>query len=88
MTQQPQRIREDSAQLRVPRNGRTATAKQAVRRTYTVREVAAILGVGRNAIYEQVRMGTIPVLRLGAAGHKIVIPHDAVDRLLHVPPLA
>jgi excisionase family DNA binding protein len=85
MTQQAQRSGDDQSQLRLPRDERLAPANRFVRRTYTVREVAAILGVGRNAIYEQVRAGTIPALRLGAAGHKIVIPHDAVDRLLEAP---
>jgi excisionase family DNA binding protein len=51
-------------------------------------KVAAILGVGRNAIYEQVRAGTIPALRLGSAGHKMVIPHDAIERLLRMPETA
>jgi excisionase family DNA binding protein len=53
-----------------------------VRRTYTVPEAAKILGVGRRSVYELVRVGRLRALRLGAAGHRILIPQDAVDELL------
>jgi excisionase family DNA binding protein len=55
------------------------------RRTYTVREAAKVLGVGRNGVYELVRSGRLGSLRLGAEGHRIVIPRDAVERLLAEP---
>ena len=37
----------------------------AQRQTYTVDEVAEVLGVSRGVAYDQVREGTIPALRLG-----------------------
>ena len=52
------------------------------RRTYKVAEAARILGVGRNGIYDLVRSGRLRALRLGAEGHRIVIPRDAIDELL------
>jgi len=52
------------------------------RRTYNVAEAAAVLGVGRNGVYELVRSGRLRALRLGAEGHRIVIPRDAIDELL------
>ena len=60
-------------------NGQTTPGPS---RTYSVRQAAQVLGVGRNAIYELVRTGQLGALRLGAEGHRIVIPHDAVERLL------
>lgn len=36
-----------------------------MRQTYTVDEVAGVLGVSRGVAYEQVREGVIPSLRLG-----------------------
>lgn len=52
------------------------------RRTYNVAEAARVLGVGRNGVYALVRSGRLRALRLGAEGHRIVIPRDAIDELL------
>jgi excisionase family DNA binding protein len=41
--------------------------------TYTVMEVAALLGIGRGAAYELVRDGTIPALR---CGRRWVVPRS------------
>lgn len=49
------------------------------RQTYTVDEVAIIMGVGRSTIYEAIRRGTIPAIRLG---RRIVVPHSALTALL------
>ena len=49
------------------------------RRTYTVDEVATILGIGRNTAYEVCRNGDIPTIRVGG---RILIPRDAIDDLL------
>ncbi len=49
------------------------------RRTYTVPEVAEILGIGRNTAYEVCRKGEIPTIRIGG---RILIPRDVVDDLL------
>ena len=44
---------------------------QAVRLTITVEEAAAHLGISRNSVYEAVRRGEIPSVRIGG---RIVIP--------------
>ena len=49
------------------------------RATYTVPEVARILGLSRVKAYEEARAGRIPTLRFGT---KIVVPHGALERLL------
>ena len=47
--------------------------------TYSVEEVARVLGIGRNTAYEAVRTGKIPALRIG---RRYLIPVDALQRLL------
>jgi excisionase family DNA binding protein len=49
------------------------------RRTYTVTEVAELLGISRSSAYLYVRRGEIPSLVLG---RRVVVPRNAVDRLL------
>jgi excisionase family DNA binding protein len=49
------------------------------RRTYTVLEVAEILGIGRNTAYEVCRNGEIPTIRVGG---RVLIPRSAIDELL------
>ena len=49
------------------------------RRTFTVDEVATILGIGRNTAYEVCRNGEIPTIRVGG---RILIPRDAIEDLL------
>lgn len=47
--------------------------------TYTIPEVARILGVGRMAAYKAAERGDIPSFRIG----KLVrVPKSAIDRLL------
>jgi excisionase family DNA binding protein len=53
----------------------TATA----RRTYTVREAAQALGIGRDSVYAAVQAETLPAIRVG---RRIVIPREAVERVL------
>ena len=50
-----------------------------VRQTYTVEEVAEILGIGRNSTYEAIRRGEIPAIRLG---RRLVVSKAALKRLL------
>ena len=52
------------------------------RETLTVEEAGRILGIGRNKAYESVQRGDIPSLRFGK---KIVVPREAIDRLLKSP---
>ena len=49
------------------------------RRTYTVDEVARLLGISRSTAYECVRSGEIPSLRFR---RRVVVPAVAVDRML------
>lgn len=49
------------------------------RRTYSVPEAAAILGISRAKAYECVRSGELPALRFG---RRIVVPASVVDDLL------
>ncbi len=49
------------------------------RQTYTVTEVAKILGIGRNTAYEVCRNGEIPTIRVGG---RILIPRAVIDDLL------
>lgn len=50
-----------------------------VRQTYTVDEVAALLGVSRATAYAAVKRGDIPSIRLG---RKIVVPRAQLEKLL------
>lgn len=52
------------------------------RKTYTVTEMAAVLGIGRTAAYEAVRTGQVPALKIGK---RVVIPRVALERLLSDP---
>jgi excisionase family DNA binding protein len=49
------------------------------RRTFTVREAAQVLGIGRDATYAAVQAGTIPSIRVG---RRIVIPREAIGKIL------
>ena len=49
------------------------------RRTYSVAEVAELLGIGRSTAYECVHRGEIPALRFG---QRLVVPIDAIEHLL------
>ena len=49
------------------------------RRTFTVREAAQVLGIGRDATYAAVQTGTIPSIRVG---RRVVIPREAIGRIL------
>jgi excisionase family DNA binding protein len=55
------------------------------RQTYSVREAAKVLGLGRNAAYELVRVNKIRSLGLGK---KILIPRREVERILAGLPVA
>lgn len=52
------------------------------RLTYTVTEVAELLGISRTSAYECVRRGEIPAVTLG---HRLVISRVAIERLLASP---
>jgi predicted DNA-binding transcriptional regulator AlpA len=50
-----------------------------VRSTYTMDEVAALFGIGRNAAYASAARGDFPVIRLGKT---LRAPKAAIDRML------
>ena len=47
--------------------------------TYTVEEVAKLLGIGRNQAYEGVARNEIPSIRIG---RRLLVPRAALERLL------
>ena len=49
------------------------------RKTFTVAETAAIVGVGRSTLYEHVKRGDIPCIRVG---RRVVIPREVVEAAL------
>ena len=49
------------------------------RRTVTVEEAAAILGIGRTAAYEGVKRGHIPSIRVN---RRVLVPLPALEALL------
>ncbi len=53
------------------------------RLTYTVPEVAELLGISRSSAYESVRRGEIPALILG---RRVLIAKATIDALLRVAP--
>jgi excisionase family DNA binding protein len=52
------------------------------RKAYKVREVAQILGVDINSVYDMVKQGSLPAIRIGESGKAIRIPKKFVDDLL------
>jgi excisionase family DNA binding protein len=52
-----------------------------VRQTYTIQEVAMLLGVGRNQAYESARRGDFPTIRVGK---RVLAPKATIDRLLGI----
>lgn len=60
------------AQSSTPRRGPSA-------RTYSVREVAEILGVSKSTAYECVRTGQLPAVKLRS---RILVPVEAIEALL------
>lgn len=55
------------------------------RRTYSVPEVAVILGIGRSTAYALVQRGELAALRVGG---RVVIARAEIDRLLGEDPAA
>jgi excisionase family DNA binding protein len=57
-------------------------AKANQRLTTSVEEAGRLLGISRSLAYELVNRGDIPSIRLG---RRIVVPRQALDRLLDLP---
>jgi excisionase family DNA binding protein len=51
------------------------------RRTVSIPEAAAILGIGRGSAYRLAASGQLPVLRLGG---RIVVSRDGLDEMLRI----
>lgn len=49
------------------------------RKTYTVDEAAQLLGVNRKGVYDEIKGGNFPHVRIGK---RILIPRTALDRWL------
>lgn len=49
------------------------------RLTVSVEEAAKMLGCGRTTVYEMVRLGQLPALRLGKCGKRIRIPFKSLE---------
>ncbi len=49
------------------------------RLVYTAREVQELLGLSRTAVYDRLRDGTLPSVRVGA---RILIPRRSLERFL------
>lgn len=52
------------------------------RKAYRAREVAEILDIDINSVYDMVREGILPSIRIGETGKGIRIPKKYVDALL------
>ena len=60
--------------------GRIGTKAMAMEKlTYTVEEAGELLGVSRNNIYNLVKNGRVPVIKLGK---RLLVPKAALERLL------
>jgi len=49
------------------------------RMTYSIEEVAKLLGIGRNQAYEAAKRGDFPVIKVGK---RLLAPKPALDRML------
>lgn len=49
------------------------------RKTRTIPEAAAVLGIGRNQAYLAARRGEIPTIRIGG---RVLVPAAALERML------
>jgi excisionase family DNA binding protein len=49
------------------------------RRTLTIEEAAAVLGIGRSLAYDAARRGEIPAIKIG---RRLVIPRERLEALL------
>jgi excisionase family DNA binding protein len=52
---------------------------QAERMTYSMEEVARLLGIGRNQAYQAAKRGDFPVIKVGK---RLLAPKPALDRML------
>jgi excisionase family DNA binding protein len=56
--------------------------REELRKTLSVEEAAAVLGIGRNMAYRGVHDGWLPAIR---CGRRFIVPRDALEALLARP---
>lgn len=56
--------------------------KSVMARTYSVRETAALLGIGKTTLYEHTKNGTVPHLNPIRVGTATRFPKETIDGLL------
>ena len=66
-----------------PRQVESTDAYAGLPPVFTVRETTEVLGVGTNSVYEAVRSGRIPSVRIGS---RIVVPRMGLVQLLRGEP--
>ena len=69
----------NSQQQPNPTRERAMVAEQQERLTLTPEECARLLGIGRTACYEAIRVGRIPVVKIGK---RYLIPKAALQKML------
>jgi len=52
------------------------------RRTFSIEECAAILGISRASAYQFAVAGKLPVIRFGGRKSRLLVPKAALERLL------
>ncbi|MBA7596495.1 hypothetical protein ES703_03469 [subsurface metagenome] len=52
------------------------------RLTLTIDETARLLGIGRQLVYDRVKAGEIPVLKIG---RRLLVPRIALEKMLEEP---
>jgi excisionase family DNA binding protein len=57
----------------------TIVPEPITRRTFTIPEAAVIVGVGKSTMYEHVKNGDVPCVRLG---RRVVIPAHVIESML------
>lgn len=62
----------------------SATAVTLPRATYTVREVAALFGVGKDIVYEQAKKGAFPVQPIPGLCGRVLFSRAAVNAYLGI----
>lgn len=55
---------------------------QHTKQSYSVPEVAGMLGIAPSTLYEHVKQGTVPQLRPITVGARTVFPKRVIDQLL------
>lgn len=65
--------------MQLERDKQNELAATAQRFTYTVDEVASLLGICRNMAYEAVKRNEIPSVKIG---RRLLVPRAALDLLL------